>query len=352
MIEEPVGTWLCPSCSPNAVFYVKQLAQKRAVQPLVAKVKKTGESPGSRTKGQGKDEEIMTRKDMKEEVGTKGTAVKKPVQEKPKELWKGWIVMSSDTEEEFKKNVDAQWNTDTSIMGKRRTRSKVATQEDESHSRELKTRLRARGKVRIVETYSEDEQEQEQDREDVEDEEAESNESVYQDLKEDEGDDENNDIEKAAAPVRRNRPLVKTSSDDSQKSEDAMDVDGGSHEITEHSSDDLSDPSAESDGERRSSPELIQPHSISDRDDEDLASGLEAEELEDSMDMELHDENLESSSSSAISFGLQVSLSAAGREDTVGIDTLAAVAGLSQRQSNCWGRFPESKIRSTLPRLG
>ena len=131
-----------------------------------------------------------------------------------------------------------------------------------------------------------------------------------------------------------------------------MDVDGGSHEITEHSSDDLSDPSTESNGERHSSPDLIQPHSISDRDDEDLASGLEVEELEDSMDMKFHDENLESSSSSAISFGLQVSLSTAGREDNMETDTLGAGAGLSQRQSNCWGQFSESAIRSTLPRLG
>ena len=165
MIEEPVGTWLCPSCSPNAAFYVKQLAQKGAIQPLVAKVKKTGDSARSRTKGQGKDKEIMTRKDIKKEVATKGIAVKKPVQEKPKELWKGWIVMSSDTEEEFKKNVDAQWNTATSIMGKRRTRSEVATQGDESHSRELKTRLRVRGKMRVVETDSEEEQEQDRDEE-------------------------------------------------------------------------------------------------------------------------------------------------------------------------------------------
>ena len=46
VVEEPVGTWLCLTCSPNAAFYAKQLAKKPAASSLVSTFKK-GATPSS-----------------------------------------------------------------------------------------------------------------------------------------------------------------------------------------------------------------------------------------------------------------------------------------------------------------
>ncbi len=210
MTEEPSGTWLCPSCSPSAAFYVKQLLKKPAPSPIVpefegnagpsgAKAKKLTQGSLVSTAGKAATPTTPKKKDNKPkanngESAQKGTATKKPAAQtpapekpastpKPKQRWLGWMEMSSDGEEEFKKAVNAQWSVDDSVLGKPRRASKATLEEG---SPEAASISRVRGKKRVVEDSEEEHgQEHEQAPEQENDEEAESTKSVYQ-----EGEDE------------------------------------------------------------------------------------------------------------------------------------------------------------------
>ena len=399
--EVIAGTWLCPSCSPSAAFYIKQLAKKTAVFSPAPKVEKTdGSATSKRAKQERAHEPVLESK--KKDIANKGIAVKKPAAKKPKPKWLGWVELSSDGEEDFKKRVDAQWGTDDAVLGKRTRASKAVGEEDEPGSPRLRRHSRLGGK-RVVETDSDEEEEmslyREEDRQqqepekELEQEVVENpEESVYQEEEAEE-----------KAPVHWRASIVEISSDSSNDSEDTMDVDRGPRDTENQSIDESSDPSSDF-------MEDVQTTSI--RDGKKTVVEAETENPEDSMDMEIQDGSPEatgrdssdgseyvdddSSSASAeipanasnnrevadsqspppstnsagatvISPILQVSDPATQHEDVIEVSTddegqqdqesvstpeIVDFATRYKRQGNCWGEFPESAIRSTLPRLG
>ena len=165
---------------------------------------------------------------------------------------------------------------------------------------------------------------------------------------------------------------------------------------TKTSADELSDPQSDSWEERYILPDQIRADSTSHRDRKTQVSEPEPEDLEDSVDMEYQDKSLEASSSHASDVSEYVDaneymddneVSGASRahvnaspDREVAVSPVTQVseraippeeeghevpeldpapravesnnsALLYQRQGNCWGDFPESAIRSTLPRL-
>lgn len=380
MVEEPVGTWLCPTCSPNKAFYAKQLVQKREDSPLVPEAEKADEPAGSGVWQQERErEQVLTLGTREKEVAKKGVAVKRPAAPKPKPRWVGWVELSSEGEEDFKTRVDAQWSVDNVISGKRRRASKAVGEDTETGSRTLRRNSRRK---RIIETDSDEEE----------------GESVYQEKdqqqqQEEEGEEE--EEEEEGAPVHRKASVIDMLSGDSDDSEYAMDVDAGADDADEDSADELSDPHSDS-WEESILPDQIRADSTSHRDRKTQVSEPEPEDLEDSMDMEYQDKSLEASSSHAsdvsehvdaneymddnevpgasrahvnaspdrevaVSPVTQVSERARRREEegheVPELDPAPQAvesnnsAPLYQRQGNCWGDFPESAIRSTLPRL-
>ena len=332
--EAPAGTWLCPSCSPSATFYVKQLVTKRAASPVVPKIEMTDEAAGSKTGKQKQKQKPML--EIKEkDVAKKGVAVKKHGEVKPKPKWRGWVELSSDGEQEFKKNVDAQWDVEDDLVGKRRRGSRATIQETELSPRALRARSRpdtpVRRRASLINIPSNDSEEDSEE-----------------------------------APVRRRAPVIYISSDDS---EDTMDVDQGPPNIETNNSDDPSPRTGET-----SPSQPAQAMFASESNTNEKASQPDAEdstdmEYEDAM--EYQDEEPQASRrelAGSQSLPPESSLPAIGHEDAMDVradddddvqEVLLATnqmvddANLHyQGRSNRWGEFHESAIRSTLPRLG
>lgn len=406
--EHITGTWLCPNCSPSAAFYIKQLVKRPAAPSPVPKVEKAGTPAGSIGKrreqgsaassaasiykktaeranlkrGQQEQEQETVLETKSKEEANKGVAVKKPAAKKPKAKWIGWVEMTSDGEEEFKKTVDAQWSVEDAVLGKRTRASKAMGEDNETGSRMSGRNLRRK----IIKT--------------------DSDESIYQE----------EDKEKEEVRVQMRASAIEIQSNDSNDSEDTMDLDEGARHADKDSADELIDPSTNSGEKRQFSPGLVRRDSTSNRAGQKKVIEVETEDLEDSMDMSFQDEDPEiggsdpsdgseyvddknSSASTEIlvttstsrevidSQGpppqssqatdqtgpsisspiLQVSEPAARHEGALDISaeneglgnqdesiTTPAVdfATLYKRQGNCWGEFPESAIRSTLLRLG
>lgn len=398
------GTWLCPSCSPSAAFYIKQLVQNSAAPSPTPKVEKTGgraalssaprhKSTAERAGSKGKEQQPVAERKMKE-VANKGVAVKKPAAKKPKPKWIGWVEMTSDGEEEFKKTVDAQWSVEDVVLGKRTRASKSMEEENGTSSRTLRRNSRRK----IIETDSEEEEKPVYQR-DQQEEAADSEESVYQ------------EEEKEEVRVQRRVSVLEIPSDDSNDSEDTMDMDEGAKDADKGIADEPFDTSTNSAGERQFSPDLVRTDLSPDQDGKSNVSEVEIEGLEDIMD-ESHDavgsdlsdgseyvddENSSASTEvlvtapkgrevadshspppaslpatnsagpSAVSPILQVSEQATQLEDAIEVDAeneshedevsvitppMVDFATVYKRQGNCWGEFRESAIRSTLPRLG
>ena len=372
--EEPVGTWLCPSCSPSAAFYIQQLVKARAVTPSSRKARKAARPTSSSSSTTEKDPEPGA---TKGKVARKGVAVKKSVAEKPKPKprWVGWIELPSEDEEEYKKKVDAKW-MENSVKGKRRGASKAVSEEDGTGARRLGAHSKPGENVKkAVETDSEDE------------------ESIYQQEEEEEEEERASISEEAS--VRDEESANEETSDHHEDVEDTMDMDEGTGPADNDSSSAPSD-HAPSSGE---------------------VALFEAEDLEDSMDMEADwEESLGANGSDQSSISEYVdnddgststeipadtsnarnaadasslspeatpASSPAGSsvvfldeyvvvsDDSMDVDEEDEVqddqsegfvivtrpvesetqVALYQRQGNCWGEFPESAIRSTLPRL-
>ena len=446
--EAPVRTWLCPSCSPSAAFYIKQLVKKRAASPIVPKIEMTEEAAGSKPRKQ-RQKSVLEIKGN--DVAKKGVAVKKHGEEKPKPKWKGWVELSSDGEQEFKEKVDAQWDVEDDLAGKRRRDSKAVAEETELGPRVLRARSRSEQHLNKRAEHEQEVVEEE------EVEEADSGESLYQE--DPQGAPlvpiSSNDSEDSEEPpvVRRRGRVIYISSSDSNS--DDMDVDQPPTTIETHSSDSLSDPPSSSDSddsddtmdidqsptptETDSPGSLSDPPSSSSREVKPSHPGQatsaykdnnnnketlrqpETEDPEDTTDMELeyedaleyqdeeepkassridppvvpeyssmddahspsptnasHDREMADSqnrspsvtspgANNGVSPGiLESSSPALGHEDAMDIRadddvqefqasvTATAIvdhASLYQNQRNSWGGFPESAIRSTLPRL-
>ena len=160
--EEPAGTWLCPSCSPNAAFYVKQLVSQRPTVDAAAASRReeqivgpssTREEPAKPNSSKAKAKRSKS-KTTAPKLAAKGVAIKKPATNKSaaqklKPKWIGWVEMSSDGEEEFKKKVEDKWNA----QGTRRRVSRVEPEGVESGSH----RLRTRAVRKVVEEEEEEE---------------------------------------------------------------------------------------------------------------------------------------------------------------------------------------------------
>lgn len=396
--EEIAGTWLCPKCSPSTTFYLKQLMKNRAAPTLAPKLKKPDESAGSK----GKEQEPTTKNEptakrgiavkrpitdaptsseekehkpaaKKTEMVKKGVAVKKPVAEKAKPKWIGWVEMSSDAEEEYKKKVDESFRVEERIQGRRTRASKAAAVENETGSRMLRTRSRPAARKIVVETDSEEEEEE--------------------------------------PSLHEAESSTEESSDDYEDPEDTMDMDEGADSIQEHSAEDLSD-SGVSPAPEQTTPSSGQYDEESDsevvaEDFEDSTYGRDTSsehDVENSMEVDPNERESEPCNNSTdqddndawapaqtpAKTSNPVDLTAASSpspestpatkpaspglssEDSMDVDeghevqdqqdrvfatVIPAVeshnyAALYQHQGNYWGDFPESAVRSTLPRLG
>ena len=469
--EAPAGTWLCPSCSPSAAFYIKQLVTKRSASPITPKIEMTDEAAGLKTiKQNSKPKSVLEMKEK--DVAKKGVAVKKRGKEKTKPKWIGWAELSSDGEQEFKEKVDAQWDVEDHLVRKRRRGSKAMIQETGFSPRVLRARPRPEQQINKRardkhEDESEDEGEdkaaesdvsiyQESERTSVHTstESDESNESSYEEkeaisvhtstgseessyqeyeavsvhmstgseesqgslYQEDPQDapvrrgaslifissDDSEDSEEA--PVRQRAPVIYISSDDSNDSDDTMDVDQEPTSIETNSPDELS--GHPSSGSKRPS-DPGQATSASETNNEEITRQPETKDPANSTDIEYEDameyqeeersdpptgpesiDETDPSSSGSIhtptnaphgrervdpqgpgpapgttrSTGtsgvspiliLEASLPATGHEDAMDVDADDDDDGVNpyRRQGNRWGEFPESAIRSTLPRL-
>lgn len=412
------GTWLCPSCSPSAAFYIKQLVQNSAAPSPVLKVEKTdgptGREPATSSSAP-KPTKTAERADYKakgkqpvpkikeKEMANKGVAVRKPAAKKPKPKWVGWVELTSDGEEDFKKKVDAQWSMEDSVIGKRTRGSKAMDEDNETSSRTLRRQSRLRRNRQIVRTDSDEEQGESSYRQDQQ-EAADSQESVH------------DEKEKQEVRVQRRASIIEIPSDVSNDSEDIMGVNQGPNPVESRKSDEHSDPLSDSREERQDYQGLVQAEFPTGRRDRGNASDFEAEDPEDTMNMGYQDGipivggshpsdgseygNDDNSSTltkirtiatnvrevadstspppvslpanhlagpSAVSPILQVSGPATRPEDALDIsedkedhgeqvsETTTPVvdfAVLYKRQGNRWGEFSESTIRTTLPRLG
>ena len=314
MTEVPAGTWLCPSCSPSAVFYVKQLVKKQATQPLVPEVEKTDEAPTSKTTKQASKSVMGTKK---KEVAKKGVAVKKPAEKKPKPKWVGWVELSSDGEEDFNNKVDAQWSVEDDVVGKRRRSSKAVAEENEPSSRGLRTRSKPQQRV------SEQVHDEENDEDEGIVEEVDSEESIYQEKEStflngrEESEEFLDQEDEEEAPPRTKSSVIYISTYDSEDSEDIMEVaqrPNNTDNPTSVSTPPESAPANKSTGTSGVSPIL--------------EASVSAIQDQDAMDDDTHNDVEELLTAPIVDF-----------------------ATIYKRQGNCWGEFPESAVRSTLPRL-
>lgn len=423
MTEQPTGTWLCPSCSPSAAFYIKQLVKGRTAPSPAPRSGKAATSSSSKEKEQEQKPKspsenvakkgIATKKPSPEKahpisskekehgsetkngkIAKKGLAIKKPATQKEKPKWKGYVEVSSDGEEEYKKKVEAGWKVEDGILGKRTRGSKAVADEDEPRSRRLRTRLRPAEKKRVVETDSE------------EDEETDSEKSVYQEKEEEMDDEEEEEEEEEEESVHEKASVEEEVSDDDEESQDSMEVDDRADHADEDSADEPSNSPSGSEKDSHYSPDPAQARSTFSREDEGKDSEIVVDDLDDSMDdMQIgQGESVEASGSDVSEYfsapsrthavspnsrdtvdvsspspeALQPASpalpSAASAHDHLSISddsmetdeneegrvsatVIPAVessnyAALYQHQWNYWGEYPESAVRSTLPRLG
>ncbi len=390
MTVEPLGTWLCPSCSPNAAFYIKQLVKTQAASSVTSRLGEAAtatSSKGKEPKSEAKKEKVVKKgvavkkpapkklkarnagwveisEEEEEELtpklpasskgkgkedrpeannkltAKKGIAVKKPVPETSKPKWKGWQELPSDDEEEFKKQVEAKWTEDI-VEGKRTRTSKALAEEPSRGPR------RFRGPSGAGETKNEVNNESDQG-EDTDD-----GHSVYQ--QEEQKEEEAKDDEELEE--EENSSIDDASSDSHEDSDDSMDVD----EPTDHSEDwdgsmdmDLDqDDSVEasSSSSRLSVLSLDSGAAESSSLPQELPSatspaGPSAESPQeyiiisddDDMDVEVQDEAQDHQGR-----GFGPVAHAVERNNH---------AALYPQRGNGWGYFRESAIRSTLPRLG
>ena len=372
MTEAPAGTWLCPSCSPSAAFYVKQLATKRAASPVVPKIEMTDEAVGSKTRKQEQKPVLETNKEKG--VAKKGVAVKKRAETKPKPKWIGWVELSSDGEQEFKKKVNAQWDVEDDLVGKPRRGSRAIIQETELSPRALRARSRPEQQI--------NKRARDEDEDEGEDREAESDESLHQENPQDTpihqrasspvNISSNDSEDSEEAPVRRRAPVIYISSNDSNDSEDTMDVDQEPTSIETHSSNE--DPARQPETEDTEDPTDMEYEDAMEYQDEEPQANPPAgpEYMDDAHPSSgsihnptnaLHGREVAGSQSPPP----ESSLPAIGDEDAMDVraddDGVQEVLLASnptvddfslryQRQDNRWGEFHESAIRSTLPRLG
>lgn len=378
----PAGTWLCPSCSPSAAFYIKQLVQTPAAPSPspVPKVEMTGDpaalsaAPRPKTTAEravtkAKEQQPETDRKMKE-VKNVGVAMKKPAAKKPKGKWIGWIEMTSDDEEEFKKTVDAQWSVEDTVLGKRTRASKAVNEGHETGTRTL----RRNSWRKIVETTSDEEE----------------GKPVYQDQQEEATDSEGSlyqeeDKEKEEVRFQKRGSVIEIQSDDSNDSEDIMEVTRKVQYADKGKARELSSDSATSgEEERQISPDLVRTDSTVNQNGKRKVSEVEIEGPEDIMDESLDADSSDSSDGSQYvddqdsSASTEILATASGSrevrgeptarlEDAMELDIedegheggvsliptpVVDFATLYKRQGNHWGEFPESAIRSTLPRLG
>ena len=418
MTEKPVGTWLCFTCSPNAAFYAKQLATNPSASSLVPTLKK-GATPSSikpmakvpkaATPGSSKGKEPIARSgpatapdSMKEykqvpvtrrnSTAKKGVAVRRPVPDSPKPKWKGWQSMASDEEEDFKKNVDAQWAED-GVDGKRRRSSKAVSEEIESGPRRLRTRSIPDSSV--TQKTSSDSSSSSS---------ADSKESIYQD-EENENENEEEEEEEPTSEDSSDREMLPDASEEHKGWGDNMDVDDANDHADKDSSDEPFEGFSNVDGETAVSPSQIPPatpmetefdhndgvepsgsdHSDSSRNSSpsppttpprvfyarkrgqpvslspdstpraspaaspaashiSVSSSLDQVSISDGDGMDI--DNDDDSPDVQILEGSQapVAVTPAVESDDI--------ATRYQRQGNRWGEAPESAVRSTLPRLG
>ena len=405
----------------------------------------TDEAASSKTTKQKQKQKPML--EIKEkDVAKKGVAFKKRGEKKPKPKWRGWVELSSDSEQEFKKKVDAQWDVEDDLVGKPRRGSRAMTQETELSPRALRARSRPEQQInkRARDEHEDECEDEGEDREaesDVsiyqDDEDTsvptsagseESSESIYQEKEdtsvhtsaeskesEESLDQENpqdapvrrsvslinissDDAEYSEeAPVRRRASVIYISSDDSSDSGDTMDVDQEPITIEINSSDELSAKlaSESNNTEKASQPEaedstdMEYEDALEYQDEEPKASRSDPSAGPESLD-DAHSSptNAPHSNETADSQGpppsepapatitlstgtwgvspiLKASLPATVYEDAMDIHTdddvqeplLATNPTVDhenpyKHQNNRWGEFPESAIRSTLPRLG
>lgn len=391
--EEPVGTWLCPSCSPNAAFYIKQLVKGQSAPPRVPNPGKVATPISSKsrkattpTPSKGKGQEPGTSKKgvLKKGVAVKkGPAVKKPAREKPKPKWVGWIELSSSEEEDYKKKVNAKFTMEDSVQGKRTRASEVAAEESETGSHRPRTRSGPEQKInQQADADSDDEEETNeedyvyQEKEEESEEKASGNEGAS--MNEDASSSEDALMYKEASldddalneeeSVEVDEPL---SQDDE---EDSMEIDEESQNEDEGSANHLSDPPLDisDDNSDASSTDLGEDGSPAPRPVEsgvDEADSPSSPAASSSSDAELQpttpvsptsDRPLEETAAQRD----QASSASPTSEDSMEVDEghVAVTvhpaiesnnyAALYQHKGNYWGEHPESAIRSTLPRLG
>ena len=400
--EEIEGGWLCPTCSPSASYYNKQLIRALAPSKPASNDAKTPGPAASKGKSHLQGNRVSAfapqAKKAAYSARSKGTEAKKglaakkaaPAPAKPKPRWRGWVEMTSDGEEEFKKQVNSQWQVED-VSGRRRGASK-ASEDTRTASSNLRPRLRA-GKKIVIESDSDDEE-------------------SFGDVKtgeveeEEEEKDESENDEALLAPVRRRASARRVLPNDSDESDGSMDVDQSSEDAESDSSDDKSNGDSAADHEAEDSedsmnmevaedavevddsePEL---ENIMDVDDGEpfegsgSVDGGDASESsyrtapESSRGREIADSQSPQPEPAAASPVLEPSRPVVRREPRMSIGFLLdaparpapvtaalvapavaapvtaapAVPKFHPWESGSWGEYPESAIRSTLPRLG
>ena len=250
----------------------------------------------------------MLETNKEKDAAKKGVAVKKRGEKKAKPKWIGWTELSSDGEQEFKKNVDAQWDVEEGLAGRRRRDSKAVAEETELSPRAL--RARSRSELQINKRAHDENEDKGEDREvesegsiyqEMEDTSAltssefgESNESSYQKNEDTSihtsgGSEEESEASvyqwrKEEAHVDGKLLVISGSSDESNDSENTMDVDQETMPVENDSPDQLSDPSSGSEDEKSSHPGHAK--SACKGSHEDPASQLRRELNDTIMDME------------------------------------------------------------------
>lgn len=174
----------------------------------------------------------------KPQVANKGIAVKKPAPEKPKPKWVGWIELASDDEEEFKEKVEAQWRVEDGLSGKRTRASKSVAEANETASRKRRASSRAEGKKQAVKTDPVEEEEGDewddavyQEKEDKEEDPVSDDGSSHKEASEDEETSGNEDVSMDEGETTPEENSEEEHSANDQESvsqedrEDPMDVD-------------------------------------------------------------------------------------------------------------------------------
>ncbi|KAM0800209.1 hypothetical protein BDR22DRAFT_889576 [Usnea florida] len=273
--EEPAGTWLCPKCSPNASFYVKQLVKKRPALPPPPKTGKVAASkppngkesrstsakaataPPTPAKNKAQKQEANTKNEDGNPV-KKGVAIKKPMQKKPKPKFKGWVELPSDEEEELKRKVDAEWAMENVVTGQRRRSSRLAAEENETSWYGLRPRVGGlRPRVEKKEIVKTDSSESSVGKENSDEDESVYEEEVEED--EDENEDEDEDEDEEESSVERKKSVTgNTSNDSSPDTNMEEDEDEGQFDYQEEEDDsDNYEGNPEDEGSSLSSPAAV-----------------------------------------------------------------------------------------------